>query len=393
MSERLISLSPDLRRLVDEGYVIQVRSGHLVVQEVPYLKASGEVGRGELIAPATWAGDICAKPNDHVAWFHGEKPHRADGRPLKHIIAEGRRELAKGVAVDFQMSSKPPAGFYPDFYEKVVTYVALLEGPAQSVDASATARTFGPLCPAEDDGVLNYSDAAPGHVGVFEASEKFRGQRVGIIGVGGTGGYVLDLVAKCPVSEIHLFDGDVFFSHNAFRAPGAASIEELREQPQKVDYFERIYSRMHRGIRAHAGFLDEAALSALDDLDFVFICMDRGGEKRSIVEHLESEGIPFVDVGMGIEVKDAAVLGILTVTTSTPEMRDHVRTKKRIPFGTTDEDDDYSNNIQIADLNALNATLAVIRWKKWSGFYHDLEAEHYSAYTIDGNHLVNEDTE
>ena len=134
----------------------------------------------------------------------------------------------------------------------------------------------------------------------------------------------------------------VFFSHNAFRAPGAASIEDLREQPQKVDYFERIYSRMHRGVHAHAGFLDEAGLSALDDLDFVFICMDRGGDKRSIVEHLESEGIPFVDAGMGVEVKDAAVLGILTVTTSTPEMRDHVRAKKRIPFGTTDEADDYS---------------------------------------------------
>ena len=147
MSERLISLSPDLRRLVDEGYVIQVNSGHLVVQEVPYLKAGGEVGRGELIAPATWAGDICAKPKDHVAWFHGEKPHRADGRPLKHIIAEGRRESAKGVTVDFQMSSKPPAGFYPDFYEKVATYVALLEGPAQSVDPSGDSANLRPPPP------------------------------------------------------------------------------------------------------------------------------------------------------------------------------------------------------------------------------------------------------
>ncbi|MFC6355756.1 hypothetical protein [Luethyella okanaganae] len=31
------------------------------------------------------------------------------------------------------------------------------------------------------------------------------------------------------------------------------------------------------------------------------------------------------------------------------------------------------------------------RTKKLFGFYADLEQEHYSAYTIDGNHLLNED--
>ena len=36
-------------------------------------------------------------------------------------------------------------------------------------------------------------------------------------------------------------------------------------------------------------------------------------------------------------------------------------------------DADYERNIQIADLNALTASMAVIRWKKFSGFYQDLE--------------------
>ena len=35
---------------------------------------------------------------------------------------------------------------------------------------------------------------------------------------------------------------------------------------------------------------------------------------------------------------------------------------------------------------------AVIKWKKLFGFYADLEHEHHSAYTIDGNHLTNEDS-
>ena len=55
------------------------------------------------------------------------------------------------------------------------------------------------------------------------------------------------------------------------------------------------------------------------------------------------------------------------------------------------EADEYEQNIPIADLNMLNATLAVIRWKKLFGFYSDLDHEFSSMYTIDGNHLLNED--
>ena len=54
-------------------------------------------------------------------------------------------------------------------------------------------------------------------------------------------------------------------------------------------------------------------------------------------------------------------------------------------------DNDYAHNIQIADLNALNAALAVIRWKKLCGFYTDQEHEHSSTYMVGGNHIVNDD--
>src|SRR5207302_11190786 len=60
-------------------------------------------------------------------------------------------------------------------------------------------------------------------------SERLSQETVSIIGVGGTGSYILDFVAKAPVREIRLFDEDEFLQHNAFRAPGAPSLEELRE--------------------------------------------------------------------------------------------------------------------------------------------------------------------
>jgi hypothetical protein len=94
---------------------------------------------------------------------------------------------------------------------------------------------------------------------------------------------------------------------------------------------------------------------------------------------------------MGLELIDGALSGIIRVTASTPEKREHVHQGK-IDFAGGNEDDIYSSNIQVADLNALNATMAVIKWKKIRGFYWDLEREHHCMYTIDGNLLTNSES-
>ena len=78
-------------------------------------------------------------------------------------------------------------------------------------------------------------------------SAKLAPLRIAIVGLGGTGSYVLDLVAKTSVREIHLFDDDLFLQHNAFRAPGAASLDDLRRQLTKVQYLHDLYSKMRSG--------------------------------------------------------------------------------------------------------------------------------------------------
>ena len=75
---------------------------------------------------------------------------------------------------------------------------------------------------------------------------------VALVGLGGTGAYILDLVVKTPVAEIHLYDGDVFLQHNAFRSPGAASVADLRAKLNKVDYYKDRYSPMRRHIVAES---------------------------------------------------------------------------------------------------------------------------------------------
>ena len=223
-------------------------------------------------------------------------------------------------------------------------------------------------------------------------SDKLRLAKVAIVGLGGTGSYVLDLIAKTPVGTIHLYDGDVLFTHNAFRSPGAASLESLRTKPKKVDYLANIYSRMKRGIVPHPEFVTKENIQELDDCDFVFLTMEGSQTKRAIVERLTEVGIPFVDVGIGLNVVGTCLQGAVQTISRTPADRERTPERHEIAFDAPADEEVYDLNIQIADLNALNATMAVIRWKKLFGFYGDLEDEHYSVYSIDGNLMINDDS-
>ena len=315
-------------------------------------------------------------------------PCDREGRPLREILLSShRKELGSGFAVDHEFSSKPPEG-YGDYHQKMTTYEGIISGPAQAIDPNVTARTFAILEDQDEDSVFRYVDTASSRAGIGTVTEKLNVGAVAIVGLGGTGSYILDLVAKTPVREIHLFDGDKFGQHNAFRSPGAPSIETLKAAPPKAAYFRDIYSEMRRDIFAY-GYVDESVVDCLRVMDFAFIAVDKGRPRRLAVGKLEEFGVPFIDVGMGVLEEEGTLLGQLRVTASTVRSRDQVHST--LPLSNADGEDDYSHNIQIADLNALNAALAVIKWKKLLGFYADVEKEHSSLYQIDGNHLINED--
>jgi tRNA A37 threonylcarbamoyladenosine dehydratase len=392
MSQQPISLSPDLSRLRDEGYEIEIVSGHLVLHSVPYVNAKKEVRRGALVSELTLAADVAQKPSTHVVRFAGEFPCNKHGQPLDKINAgTARQKISDDLVVEHSFSSKPGPDGYADYFEKMSTYVAILESQAQAIDPHATARTWRVIENDDPDSVFNYIDTASSRAGITAVMKKIEGQKIAIVGGGGTGSYTLDLVAKTPAAEIHVYDKDKYLQHSAFRSPGAPSLPHLKTIPSKVEHLKGIYSNMHRKIFAHDTYVDASNVECLRGMDFVFLCLDAGSAKRVIVEKLEEFGIPFVDVGMGVELVDDSLIGVLRVTTSTKAKRDHVRSKNRITFTGDGHENLYSRNIQIAELNALNAALAVIKWKKLVGFYVDLEREHFSTYTLDGNKLINED--
>ncbi len=396
MSLAAFARNADLARLRAEGYSASLfastaGTAHLVIADVPYLTPSGEVARGEFIAAIGLVGERLEPPADHTVHFKGQTPSDRQGQALADVInSPGAFQLAPGLSADFYCSNKRADGAnFVDHHEKMTHYVRLLEVHAQSVVPDVTARLFRPVQDAEGDSPFEYIDSATSRAGTGVLSDRLAAERVAIVGLGGTGSYILDLLTKVPIGEIHLFDADEFLSHNAFRAPGAASLADLEARPKKVHYYAERYAVLKRGLVPHAYALGAANVDELGGFDFVFLSMEGGRVKRELVEGLERLGISFIDVGLGVDLMDGQLGGAVTVTASTPGQRDHLR--RRVSLEDIDEEALYDRNIQIVELNALNAVLAVIKWKKLRGFYRDEEQEHYSVYRLDSNSLINEE--
>jgi len=362
----------------------------LVVASVPYVNSQSVVAYGTLVSELTLAGDVTGKPQTHVVYFIGDQPCHIDGTAIEQIRHGDGMDLGGGLIIDRSFSNKPSAG-YSDYYQKMTRYIDIISAPANCLDPSATARVFPVVVPDDDDddAVFNYLDTASSRAGIGAATDKLRCLKcVCIGGTGGTGSYVLDLVAKTPVGEIHLFDDDFLLTHNAFRSPGAPSFEELRAKPKKVKHFAAIYSRMRKRIIPHETFIGTKELPLLVEAQFVFLCIDAGPAKKMIIDYLIDSKIPFIDVGMGVNLVDGSLGGVLRTTFVSLNINAHV--DSHVSFADDEVQNDYSQNIQVADLNALNAVLAVIKWKKWAGFYRDLEGENNSLYVLDTNTLINE---
>jgi hypothetical protein len=147
-----------------------------------------------------------------------------------------------------------------------------------------------------------------------------------------------------------------------------------------VERFKRIYSVLRSGIIAHPRVISFDDAEELRDLTFVFLSVDTPSSHYDIGTLLMRLTIPFIDVGLCANVVQSPTTSLIA-TVRTTFWKEGIPS----PFGddnsnSTAQEDDYSSNIQIAELNALNATLAVIRWKKHLGYYQDWEGERISLY-------------
>lgn len=391
MSSSLINRSPYLLRLRDEGLTLEVASGYLLVHDIPYVNSNRETKIGTLVFRLDLTADVAITPSDHTAYFIGEVPCDAHGAPLTKILNHSNPEqLAAGIQTNHYFSAKPRYGNYKDYYEKVIAYINMLSGHARAIDGSLSAQVFKPFLAEQDEGPFVYIDTASTRAGIAHAASRLASQRIAIVGLGGTGAYVLDLISKTPVAEIHLYDGDILQQHNAFRYPGAVAFDALKEGHLKVDYLAAEYGRIHRGIHAHAVMINEKNVSELAIYDAVFACVDSGHARRLIADSLAASDTVMFDTGMGVRMTaNSELFAIVRLSTSDRESAAHA--SKNMPMSANEDDNLYGTNIQVGDLNCLNAYLAVEAWKKRCGFYFSNGRPYLTTYTTaSGSMAANE---
>jgi molybdopterin/thiamine biosynthesis adenylyltransferase len=392
MLQQLINHSPDLKKLSDEGFDIEVNGGHLLVHQIPYVNSICEIKYGTIVTVLNFVTpNKVGRPPDHTVHFCGEIPFDHKGTPLTSIINNSNtNKLTDAITVNHFFSSKPSCGYYLDYYEKISTYAEILASQARKLDQNVSSKPGLLKNIYTGSDVFNYPDTNSAKAEIEYLNRKYRNKKIAIIGVGGTGSYILDLVSKTPVKEIHIYDGDVFEIHNAFRAPGAACADRFDKNGElkKVNYFYDAYSKMHKGMKPHDVYVTEHNIDEFIDYDFVFISVDKNEVRSMLTQNLVQLGVPFIDVGLGVNKVDDCLIGTIRITMVTKDVNEHI--DHRIGSAEVQENE-YSTNIQIADLNCLNATLAVIKWKKYLGYYQDLKNEHNNLYFLNTGKVINED--
>jgi hypothetical protein len=384
MPESPTGRSPDVRQLAAEGYAVAIDGDYLIVDNVPYVAEGAVVKRGALVSSYVEKDGVSDTKGDHTVWFTGSVPHTAKGASLEQaMVADKNPAIVAGRQVLCRLSYKSERPeTLKDFHAKLSHYIRKLQSYAQEIEPgiSASSKGNGTISVRQHRSVFIYSNTAVARGGLDAYENKLKLSKVAIVGLGGTGSYILDALAKTPVEEIHLYDDDIVEPATAFRMPGAPTYEEAHGQLKKTDYLGAIYGRLRTGIGSHPVRLDETNLRELDDCSFVFVAIDDGPSRGLIARHLASKNIPFIDTGIGVDklAEEVKLFGRVRVSVIDAGNASLV---EKLPTA-DDRAEAVYDNIQLAELNALNAMLAVIAYKQRIGFYANEEPFHTLKYNV-----------
>ena len=189
----------------------------------------------------------------------------------------------------------------------------------------------------------------------------------------------MDLVAKTPVTAIHLLDSDDVKWHNLMRAPGAPTDDEIdclkKNRLDKVAYYRAKYDSLREGIHTHSVRVDSptwfAEFISEYPVDYAFVCIDQRKDCDSprqdiVYAALAEAGVPFIDSGVSITLEHDSVHGAVTTSAyaaGSLEWRD------AIPNARVQGNAPGYRNVQLPEVNALAAALAVMEWRRGTGQY------------------------
>jgi molybdopterin/thiamine biosynthesis adenylyltransferase len=361
----LASHNPFIRDLEELGYQIDFVGGYLVIYGLPYLDGQGELKHGDWASPLDLNGAVIGPPTgNHQAWWRGTRPFDQQKRELRLGGGQQQVTVAPDLITDcsfsFKLQENGANREYRSFEEKVQTYLHAITAPALAAYPDATPYSGIAVKAAAQGSPLRFPDTMSSRYHMNDISSLLRGKRIAIIGLGGTGSYILDFVARTHVDRIALFDDDKVHVHTIFRIPGYIpnAIGGF-----KVDALARQYGNWHVGLEPVPERITSANIERLGEFEFVFVSVDDGPARKQIVDWLSARGIPYVDCGMGLDRSLVGLSGFVRITGTDRKAYDDNVGSARMPVENAKENE-YRKQAQITELNAMNAIMAVIRFKQ-----------------------------
>ena len=383
MSNLLISRNSDLSELVEAGYRVKIRGAYLLVEGIPYVKQNGDIGKGDIVTSLELAGDKTRPPGDHTVWWTGETPHRASGESMEPYLSCGKwatgQDLGEGITVYMQWSRKPKSRGgnrgYRNYREKIETYVEEVGGEAETKRPGILeAARAGGDPEVESKTRFKYVDTNAYRNGIRGIEQRIEDEIVAVVGVGGSGSYLVDILAKTNIKELHLYDDDVLEQHNAFRIAGAARIEELGSGKSKVEWHQERYAAVREeGIYAHEKRIDDETLKYLARCTTVFIAVDGLNTRRKIQNKCNEMGVLHISVGLGLDIEgdnNDQIGGMVKVETQY-RPKDVGKEGNGIREREEEQANQIYGNVQTAELNMLGAALAITEWKAIRDVYRN----------------------
>ena len=381
------------------GFTVGVENDVVRAIGVPCLLAEGVVGTCTIEKSYDPAS---GKPDDRIGGaVHGVRiesdqakdgcVYNADGTAIRnHIGGDGKSwsniSIKKG-----DQGSPEEDGSAKD----------LIHRYAKQIVGAVSAAGYSEISSLAKQGPFKIPNTFEARAALGPVQDRIREQRIAIIGLGGTGAYVLDLITKTPVPEIHLLDADHVEWHTFMRAPGAPTtdeIESLRRNPlTKVAYYHSKYASLREGIFAHAVRIDSSSMFAqflsTHPVDFAFVCIDQQKDSDSprqdvVYAALSEMKVPFIDSGVSITLEDRTVRG--AVTTSFYAAGSEAW-KEAIPNARVEGNVPGYRNVQLPEVNTLAASLAVMEWRRRTEQYVSESASFLHRFRLETPRIVRAD--
>lgn len=375
----------ELVELKNRRFSLSWVSGHIVVNDIFYLNEAGELGKGKLAVPLNLiTPEKLGAPKNHQMFWSGSDPYFLTGDKIPLGKGSANVDLA-GTKYTKNLSNKPPDKKFESYTELIEHYTYLISGPAMdkfNVDPLTGAEYDVP----EENSAFKIHDTFSAKAEITDLNQFLGKDKIAIVGLGGTGSYVLDFMAKTPVHSIDAFDFDVFEVHNGFRSPGEVVGDDFGST--KVDVYKRKYDNLKHRLTFHSKKVTGEDDEFFKGITFAFICIDDGESRAKICDMFIRMKIPFIDVGMGIEKENGSLDGLIRTTVFTDENIDRARSE--IPTDKVEEEGAYRVFVQIAELNALNASIAVICYKKFRGFYCNENQYYQNIISLGSSNWIGE---